>query len=490
LRFSVSDSGIGIPVDKHATIFEAFSQADGSTTRRFGGTGLGLTISATLVDLMQGRISVDSQPGEGSTFQFTVTLPTVDLQTRIFDLELIEVRVLIVEDNQANRRVFQDLLTRWQMEVTVVDSGIAALAARSAAATEGRPFALVLLDANMPHMDGFAVAEAMSAHPELGGTPIMMLTTSGQFGDSTRCRELGIHAWVTKPIRQADLFDALHEALQRGGRRRRVDPPIDAHREPVERARILLAEDNIVNQHVAVGLLTRRGHTVDVVANGLEALAATAVSSYDVVLMDVQMPEMGGIEATAAIREREASTGSHLRIIALTAHSMTGDRERYLAAGMDDYLSKPIDSTRLFAAVELRKPAAARATSEEVPATTQPFAVEEMRRRLGSDELIAEVTQLFLDDCPARLAEIKAAVAARDRDAIRVASHSLKGAAWSLSAAPVAEHAGALEAMAAVDAAFDPIAVDDVYQRLEAESARLVAVLRASLIHPVHHGRL
>ena len=393
LRFSVIDSGIGIPAEKHATIFEAFSQADGSTTRRFGGTGLGLTISSTLVHLMQGQISVDSRPGEGSTFQFTVTCPTVDLQTRTFDQELVAIPVLIVDDNQTNRRVFQDLLTRWQMKVAAVDNGSAALAALAAAAAGGNPFALVLLDANMPEMDGFAVAAAMAARADLGGTPIMMLTSSGQFGDSTRCRELGIHAWVTKPIRQADLYDALLEALRRGGPRRRVDRPIDAHHEPVERARVLLAEDNIVNQHVAVGLLTRRGHTVDVVANGLEALAATAISSYDVVLMDVQMPEMGGIEATAAIREREASTGRHLRIVALTAHSMTGDRERYLAAGMDDYLSKPIDSKRLFAAVELRKPTAVRPSFDEVSAPAAPFDVEEMRRRLGSDELIAEVTQ-------------------------------------------------------------------------------------------------
>ncbi|MEO8259837.1 MAG: response regulator [Acidobacteriota bacterium] len=489
LRFSVSDSGIGIPADKHATIFEAFSQADGSTTRRFGGTGLGLTISATLVHLMQGRIWVDSQPGAGSTFQFTIVCPTADLETRVFDHELADVPVLIVDDNEASRRVFADLLTRWQMKVTAVDGGRAALSALAAAATAGCPFALVLLDASMPEMDGFAVAEHIAADPELRATPIMMLTSTGQFGDSTRCRELGIDTWVTKPIRQADLFDALDQARQNGRPRRPVVPPVDVRTDPVERAHILLAEDNLVNQHVAVGLLTRRGHTVDVVANGLEAVAATALIAYDLVLMDVQMPEMGGIEATAAIRKREGSTGPRLRIVALTAHAMTGDRERYLAAGMDDYLSKPIDSVRLFAAVERQPPTAARIRSGEGPAPAPPFAAQEMRHRLGSPELIDEVTRLFLDDIPARLAEIKSAVAARDRDAIGSASHSLKGAAGSLSAAPVAEQAAALEAMAA-DGPFDPVAAEDAYGRLEAESARLVAVLRASLVNPVEDGPL
>jgi CheY-like chemotaxis protein/anti-sigma regulatory factor (Ser/Thr protein kinase) len=355
LHVSVSDTGIGIPASKHATIFEAFSQADGSTTRRFGGSGLGLTICSTLVQLMHGRLWVDSEPGQGSTFHFTATFPTVDLRTRTYDPVLIDLPVLIVDDNEVNRRILVELLIRWQMRPCAVDSGPAALAALADASRQSRPFALVLLDANMPEMDGFAVAEQMAKHPELGGATIMMLTSSGEFGDSSRCRALGIRAYLTKPIQHDDLFDALCRALQTQLLPRTVDTLVD-RKEAVVPARVLLAEDNIVNQAVAVGLLARRGHTVDVVTNGLEALAALASKAYDVVLMDVQMPEMGGIEATRRIREREASTGGHTRIVALTAHAMTGDRERYLEAGMDGYLSKPIDPSALFAAVEVRPP--------------------------------------------------------------------------------------------------------------------------------------
>jgi signal transduction histidine kinase/CheY-like chemotaxis protein/HPt (histidine-containing phosphotransfer) domain-containing protein len=478
LHFSVSDTGIGIPANKHTTIFEAFSQADGSTTRRFGGTGLGLTISSTLVRLMGGRIWVDSEPGQGSTFHFTATFPIVEFQASSADPVLVDLPVLIVDDNDINRRIFCDVLTRWAMKPTAVASGAAALAALAGASARQQPFALVLLDANMPDMDGFAVAEQMSVHPELGGTTIMMLTSSGQFGDAGRCRALGIRAYLTKPIRQADLFDAISRALQTPSRKA-DDLQIDSSAVPVRRAHILLAEDNVVNQRVAVGLLTRRGHSVDVVANGLEALAALASSRYDVVLMDIQMPEMGGIEATRAIREREASTGRHMRIVAMTAHAMAGDRDRYLAAGMDEYLSKPVDRNALFAAVE-PFPLAVRSRGESRPPPSAPIHLDEMRRRLGDDDLIAEITAIFLADCPVRLAEIKAAVDARDRDAIRTAAHALKGAAGAVSAAPVAECARALERMAEAGD-IDPTLADAAWASLQLESARLVAALEGGV---------
>jgi signal transduction histidine kinase/CheY-like chemotaxis protein/HPt (histidine-containing phosphotransfer) domain-containing protein len=481
LHFSVVDTGIGIAESKRVSIFDAFSQADGSTTRRFGGTGLGLTISSTLVQLMGGRIWVESEQGSGSTFQFTVTFPLADLPRRTYDPILGNLPVLIVDDNGVNRRIFQEMLTRWDMRPTAVDSGAAAIAALAEASRDGRPFSLVLLDANMPGMDGFAVAERMAAQPELGGPTIMMLTSSGQFGDTTRCRELGIRSYLIKPIRQSDLFDAICDMLQPQAPKPKAGPQAPVAEQTAKRVRILLAEDNVVNQRVAVGLLTRRGHTVDVARNGLEALSALSSSSYDVVLMDIQMPEMGGIEATRAIRQREALTGRHTRVVAMTAHAMSGDRERYLMAGMDGYLSKPIDQRTLFAAVEEQQPIAGRRPSEDRPAAAPPIDVDEVRRRLGDDELVAEVTGMFLADYPLRLAEIKAAVVALDREAIRNAAHSLRGAAANISAAPVADCAGVLEQMAE-RGSIDAVAADAAWARLDAECARLVAVLRTGVV--------
>ena len=483
LRFSVTDTGIGIPEEKHSTIFEAFSQADGSTTRRFGGTGLGLTISSTLVRLMGGRIWVDSEPGHGSTFQFTASFKVADLPSRSYDPILVGMPVLIVDDNDVNRRIFHEILTRWRMKPVAVESGPAALEALADASRRGMPFSLVLLDANMPVMDGFTVAEKMSSQPDLGGATIMMLTSSGQFGDSTRCRELGISAYLTKPIRQADLYIAMCDTLQAHAPRRGDERPAAAAIEPqppqpAQRARILLAEDNLVNQRVAIGLLTRRGHIVDVANNGIEALAALDQTNYDVVLMDIQMPEMGGIEATLAIRTREAGTGRHTRIVAMTAHAMAGDRERYLASGMDGYLSKPIDQRTLYAAVEMPLASAGRMRPEPPrAAAVPPIAWDELRRRLGDDELLGEIVGLFLADLPSRLAAIKTAVDARDSKALRIAAHALKGSAANMSAAPASECASALELMAE-RGSVDPIVIDAAWMRLELECGRLATALR------------
>jgi signal transduction histidine kinase/CheY-like chemotaxis protein/HPt (histidine-containing phosphotransfer) domain-containing protein len=481
LHFLVSDTGIGIPLEKHATIFEAFSQADGSTTRRFGGTGLGLTISATLVQMMAGQIWVESTEGVGSTFHFTAPFDTSALPEAVPQaISLAQLPVLIVDDNAVNRRILQEQVGRWRMTPTAVNDGAAALEALSAAARAGNPFRLVLLDANMPEHDGFWVAEQIAARPELCRATIMMLTSSGHYGDAARCRDLQIAAYLTKPVNGPDLFDAVCRVMQSTtawvpeSPRQTIAPPRFAGLEaPVRRAKILLAEDNVVNQRVAVGLLTRRGHAVTVANNGREALAALERDTFDLVLMDVQMPEMGGLEATAAIRQGEQRTGGHLRIVAMTAHVMTGDRERCLAAGMDGYLSKPIDRQMLFAVVEQGESGTAAPARAPAVASLDRAA---MMHRLGGDvELFADVTSLFLEDCPVRVAAIKAAIDARDAVGLRAAAHALKGVAANLSAAGLFEAAQILERLGA-ESRLEP--AEAAWRRLSAEAASVMDTLR------------
>jgi CheY-like chemotaxis protein len=447
LHFRVSDTGIGVPANKQATIFEAFSQADGSTTRRFGGTGLGLTISATLVGLMGGKIWVESDAGAGTTFHFTVPFDVATTAHAHHDEPLPpNLKVLVVDDNAVNRRIFVEQLTRWGMRPTAVSGGQDALDALLAASHGADPYALVLLDANMPEMDGFGVIEGIAARPDLADAVIMMLTSSGQHGDAARCRALGVAAYLTKPVKHKELLNQIHRVV--ADRTQKEKPAAAAERAPtgrdptMEPVNILLAEDNIVNQRVAVGLLRRRGHRVTVANNGREAVAALMHEPFDLVLMDVQMPEMGGLEATTAIRDHEWKTGGHTRIVAMTAHAMTGDRERCLAAGMDGYLSKPINQALLFQVVEEGSAGAA--------AQSATFNRNALMERLGGDtELLHDVIQLFLDDCPQLVAAIKAAVDARNGVLVRSTAHALKGAAANLSASALFEAAQILERLGA-----------------------------------------
>lgn len=351
LHFTVSDTGIGIPKDKLEMIFDPFAQADSSTTRKYGGTGLGLTISSRLVRMMGGQIWVESEEGRGSHFHFTVRLQIADqkeikLGNPAPPEMLRGVRVLVVDDNRTNLRILEGMLKRWEMIPTCAESGELALAELASARSEGRAFGLIVADMHMPRMDGFELVEHIREKPELCAATIMMLTSAGHRGDAERCQKLGVSAYLLKPIRQSELREAIAKVL--GARQQEGMIPLvtryslgDA-RDRSEILRILVAEDNLVNQRLVVRLLEKRGHRVVVAANGKDALEALERETFDIILMDVQMPEMDGFEATAAIREKEKSNGLHQIIVALTAHAMKGDREKCLAAGMDGYLSKPI----------------------------------------------------------------------------------------------------------------------------------------------------
>jgi signal transduction histidine kinase/CheY-like chemotaxis protein len=356
LHFIVSDTGIGIPPEKQKMIFEPFSQADSSTTRKYGGTGLGLTITTRLVSMMGGKIWVESEQGHGSKFHFITRMGIADAEPIVVGTAappeiLSGVKVLVVDDNQTNQRILEGMLKRWNMKATSAQGGEAALGQLSAAQEAGEPYGLILMDMHMPGMDGFELTERIRQSHYPVTVTIMMLTSAGHRGDAVRCQELGIAAYLLKPIRQSELREAIARVL--GAREQNGAIPLitrfslqDA-REPSASLHILLAEDNRVNQRLATRLLEKRGHSVVVAADGREALAAIAKEGFDLVLMDLQMPEMDGFEATVAIREKEKAGGARLPIVALTAHAMKGDREKCLAAGMDGYLTKPIRTPEL-----------------------------------------------------------------------------------------------------------------------------------------------
>jgi signal transduction histidine kinase/DNA-binding response OmpR family regulator len=360
MHVSVKDTGVGIPLDRRKSVFQAFTQVDGSVTRTHGGTGLGLTISSQLVRLMGGQLSVESEPGVGSNFHFTANFVLVQQPAEGATLrdavDLRDLQVLVVDDNATNRRILEEMLHGWHMVPTLVESGHEALATLRAAQRAGKPYNLLLTDVQMPVMDGFTLTEAIKKDTAIAAVTVVMLTSAGRPGDAARCRELGVAAYISKPIRRSELRSAILMAMT-GHFAEPVRPTLimrHSLQEARRTGRLLLVEDNKVNQTLARRLLERRGHTVVVANNGREALAILEVTSagFEVVLMDVQMPEMGGFECTAIIRAREQLTRFHLPIIAMTAHAMKGDEERCLAVGMDDYLSKPIQPDDLFEVVE------------------------------------------------------------------------------------------------------------------------------------------
>ena len=362
LRFDVSDTGIGVAPEHRAAIFQPFVQSDSSTTRTHGGTGLGLAISTNLVGLLGGRIWLDSELGRGSTFH--VALPFALQQPQALDARAIDaqakplygMRILVADDNAVNRRILEVTLTRWGMRPVVTAGGQAALDAMQQHKDAGRVCPVVILDGHMPDIDGFAVADAMNSDSAFAGVAILMLTSAGQPGDAARCRTLGISAYLVKPTSEVDLRDALLAAVGLPSMKGEAVLPITRHaiRESQGKLRILLAEDNVVNQLIARRLLEKRGHMVVIAANGRAALAALEVPGavFDLILMDVQMPDIDGFEVTALIRARENAAGTHLPIIAMTAHAMAGDEERYLAAGMDGHVAKPFQINEVFATID------------------------------------------------------------------------------------------------------------------------------------------
>ena len=495
LHFTVADTGIGIPPEKHALVFEAFEQADTSTTRRYGGTGLGLAIARRLVEMMGGRIWVESVVGQGSTFHFTVRFglarPGVAAAPRSLE-SLRGLPVLVVDDHAVNRRIVLDMLAHWGLAPTAVNDGSAALAALESARLAGAPVALVLTDAEMPVMDGFTLCERVKADPAHASTTLIMLSSAGRPGDAARCRAIGIAGYLTKPITQAELLDTILAAVGAPSQRSEPAALVTRHvlRERRNRLRILLAEDNLVNQRLAARLVERQGNGVAVVGTGREALEALERERFDLVLMDLQMPDMDGLAAVRAIRDLEArassgtwvpsasssfSAGGRIPVVAVTAHAMRGDEERCLEAGMDGYVTKPIRPAELAAAIERLLPRETRPPPK--PVAPPPVDLEvALRLAAGDEELRAEVAAIFVESSQRHQTELRDATQAADCARIRQIAHALKGSAGAVGATTAQALAAELETLSR-DGHSDRLAT--VASELERELGRATEFLAA-----------
>ena len=484
LHFYIRDTGIGIAPDKQTRIFEAFSQADASMTRRFGGTGLGLTISARLVQLMGGTIWVESEPGVGSTFHFTVNVGLADASEAAPPLPDAEAlrghAVLVVDDNATNRSVLRDMLASWGMCPSVAESAEQALRMIRKASAAGQPFGFILTDAQMPGMDGFELASQIKSMRGAAAATIMMLTSAGQRGDAARCRELGISAYLTKPVTQSELRRACLQSLG-GSLAEYTQPLVTRHnlRASASPLRILLAEDNMVNRKLALALLEKEGHSVEVAADGRTGLAMALAGDFDLILADVQMPEMSGLEMATRIREYEEIAGGHIPIIAMTAHSMRGDRERCVEAGMDGYVSKPVRKSELHAEID-----AVLAVVRNVPPHAAPVQKpdwDSILDRLGGDDaLLNDLIQIFCSDTPEAVRELQGAIARQDAGATQALAHKIRGAASVFNDTQVVEISRKIEAHAP-QGLWSGLA--DLARSLDTAMCSLVARLQNPSVH-------
>jgi signal transduction histidine kinase/CheY-like chemotaxis protein len=490
LTFAVADTGIGIPAEKSKLIFEAFAQGDNSTTRRYGGTGLGLTISSKLVALMGGRIWVESEVGQGSTFRFTVRFlrgkQPANRGALLDPAILQDVSVLVVDDNSTNCQILSELLRHWGMKPTLANSGTGGIKVLEQSSTAGVFFPLILLDSRMPDMDGFTFARHVKSDPRFESAIIMMLTSAGQRGDASRCRDLRISAYLVKPIQQLELLKAILMVLGHNvGPDEQQSGLVTRHslREDRRHLRILLAEDNPVNQMVALRLLEKMGHTVMVVANGRDAALMVEQQEFSLVLMDVQMPNMDGFEATRVIRQNEDGTRKHIPIVAMTAHAMKGDRERCLEVGMDGYIAKPISPTELVAEIERFTLPPATPAQPALPSSGDDCIDWQAvwANTEGDRNLLSELAVLFLDDLPQQLQAIHRAADNMQKDELERLAHRLKGSVGNFAAKPAFEAAFHLEKVARKgDAKQLPPAVES----LESEIRRLQKALEEWVREP------
>jgi two-component system sensor histidine kinase/response regulator len=493
LHFSVSDTGIGIPAKKQSAIFEAFAQADGSTTRTYGGTGLGLAIAAQLIQKMQGRIWIESKLGEGTTFHFTARL---GLSTRPLPAplpanprDLTGLRTLVVDDNAINRRVLGDMLTNWGMKSTVVDSGASAMEKLTLAANANAAFELVLLDALMPGMDGFALAGEIQQNPALAGATVMMLSSALSGGTAERCSALGITRSLTKPVQQSDLLDAILHATAPDMTDRKVEHPPSEVKQTLPGLRILVAEDNVINRAVVTGILEKQGHTLVHASNGLEVLRALENGAFDLIFMDAQMPKMDGLETTARIRAMEITGGGHLPIVAMTAHAMAGDRERCIAAGMDDYVAKPLRKEEVLRALKEWGDASARTApigpaATTVPESEPPRALYSRKELLAQcdddDEVMETLIGLFQENTPRLLDDIRESVARRGSHDLGRSAHALLSSLGAFGAEGALHITRQLEAQAHNE---NYEYTDRTFAALERETNTIYAALAAFTPH-------